>query len=169
MNRILIFQLVFITCVTACHGRESRPHEEVAATNVAPRPKHGAPVQAKGEFETAARLAVNLTFSQAGTNVVIDINGVNGVVILSAPTTDFDRVESGRAYDLAVDLDGAAADADGQVAVFVRGRFGGGEKSRAFSFRLPEIAGTGLRDAGQSDDAVELDGKGRRIHVLPAE
>lgn len=143
----------------ACASPSSAPGKQGAVPVAG---KMQAPVEATAKT-AGSSAAVTLSFAVAGTGVVVDVYGTNGLRVTSTNRPFVGDVSAGQIVKLDVVFDAPAGEAN--LAVMVTGVFGGVRSGKAVSFTV------GQANASQAQKAaagVKVEPDGEKVREMPA-
>jgi hypothetical protein len=149
-----------VLALVACASEPARP----PAATPPVQGKAGAPVQISA---TAAATAaeVRVLFEVAGTDVSIEVRGVDGLRVTGpAQPVRGASYPAGGVATLSVPY--TAPSGESNLVVTVQGRFGNAVSSRVASFTVGSPSPQQLK---QSQQGVGTDSQGERVRVVPAE
>jgi hypothetical protein len=115
---------------------------------------------------TSAR--VELVFLGAASGVTVEVAGVEGLRVTS-PNTPVSGAEFVAGGVTTFDVTYEAPGGESTLAVFVTGKFGGAPSTKAASFAVGKPSPLQMQKALKAQEAVQVDSKGERIHVVPAD
>jgi len=165
MNRTLVL-LVSLAALAGCthaQGTTTEPSAAPAGPGSGDTQKTSAPVEVTAELGRGTA-KVQVRFDAPGSNVRVDVKGVDGLVVSSAATPVSEATVK-QAEVRALDVAFAPGQGRSHLVVSVAGVFGGASLNRVVSFAVGEPTAAQRTSPG----TVITGSDGERVKVQPAE